>query len=373
MDAGFVLGHAIASRLVYLFGVLGTRVILTGGTQSRVSGSDIGAVVQPYLERIALHGDGGWYLTIVRLGYDAQPFTGASPHNWAFFPLFPGLVTILGGSVLAGIALSNAAFVAALFVLRSETSAQHGRRTARWAVLLLAYWPFSHVFSIFRPESLLLLASLAAWALARRDRWVLAWIAVAFATLARPAGMFAAILVIGEIVRARPQRLRVVTALAPGVLPLIALGGFSVYLGSLTGDVLAWAHAQSAWGRAATNPLALIARYLARGGSVIAAPYDITFLNAPAVILAAIAGVWLVIRRRLWEGLFVLCHGLLSPLSGGTLISSVRYTAVAFPLHVLLAEDPKLRRLRLALLIGFAVTLALGGAWLAVGSRAVVA
>jgi hypothetical protein len=373
MDAGFVLGHAIASRFVYLFGAIATRVIVTGVTQSRVTGDDVGAILQPYLERIALHGDGGWYLTIVRSGYDAQPFTAATTHNWAFFPLFPGLVSILGGSVLAGVVLSNAAFLTALFILRAETAAQHGRRAARWAVLLLAYWPFSHVFSLFRPESLLLLASLGAWALARRDRWALAWMAVAVATLARPAGMFAAILVLGEIARARPRRLQLAMALVPIVLPVIALAAFSAYLGGLTGDVLAWAHAQSAWGRAATAPLSLISHYLAGGGSVIDAPYDITFLNAPAVILAAIAGVWLIARRRLSEGLFVLGHGLLSPLTGGTLISSVRYTAVAFPLHVLLAEDRALRRFRLALLIAFAVTLALVGAWLVIGSRAVVA
>jgi Gpi18-like mannosyltransferase len=109
-------------------------------------------------------GDAGWYYTVVDHGYDLQPpyrpFAQPSAQNqanWAFFPLYPLFVKILGGSTWAGFLVSNVSAMMALLVLHDTIMRKKDLKTANHAIILLSYFPCSYHLSAFRPEGLFLL------------------------------------------------------------------------------------------------------------------------------------------------------------------------------------------------------------------------
>jgi Mannosyltransferase (PIG-V) len=111
----------------------------------------------------------------------------------AFFPLYPLLIRALGEPIdalgpprdysfkLAGVFVSLAAFIVALYLLHRLTELELGRRAADNAVALLALFPTSLYFSAIYPESLFLALSVGCLYSARSGWW---WRAAALGTLA---------------------------------------------------------------------------------------------------------------------------------------------------------------------------------------------
>lgn len=73
------------------------------------------AQVVRQLRQTLIRGDAGWYLTIAEKGYERRPFDAQSPHNWAFFPLYPMLMylagAVTGEYLIGGALLSNLFFL----------------------------------------------------------------------------------------------------------------------------------------------------------------------------------------------------------------------------------------------------------------------
>ena len=100
--------------------------------------------------------DALWFLRIAEDGYRLDDGSAA------FFPLYPlatrGVSFVLGGAPLAAATLvSNAAFLAALYVTYILTTSELSERTARTTVLLLSVFPVAHFFLMPYSESLFLL------------------------------------------------------------------------------------------------------------------------------------------------------------------------------------------------------------------------
>ncbi len=126
--------------------------------------------------------DGGWYERIARSGYAGRPETAA------FWPLYPWIVgtasRVTGLSIaVTGIAVSQLSFAAALFVLHQYVAAAYGAEAARRVIWLVALCPVSFFFSAMYTESLFLLLSVAAVALARNSQWTGAALALFLAAL----------------------------------------------------------------------------------------------------------------------------------------------------------------------------------------------
>jgi hypothetical protein len=83
------------------------------------------------------HWDGYWYLSIAHLGYTGRPLASA------FFPLYPMVVRLLGGTVLAGVLVSLASFLGAAILLYRLTAAVLSPRAAWFTVMALAFFPTS--------------------------------------------------------------------------------------------------------------------------------------------------------------------------------------------------------------------------------------
>lgn len=192
--------------------------------------------------------DGRWYRIVAAHGYLLEPGRQSDP---AFFPLFPlllrGLHAIGVGYLTAGLAISNLAFLGALFAFERLTRRLFDARFARRATVYLALFPIGYVYSMSYPESLVLLAiSLAALA-ALNDRWLMAAALLAAGALARPEALFVALPLLPLALRA-PSRGRG-AAIGAILAPLAALASFALYLGLRLHDPLAWTHAERAWGR----------------------------------------------------------------------------------------------------------------------------
>lgn len=284
------------------------------------------------------HWDGDWYAAIALKGYWFNPLTREG--SVAFFPLYPFLVRALNLVVpdvaLAGVLVSNACFLLALVCLRSLASRLFDPRTARYAIVLAAAFPFAFFYTAVYTESLFLLLATASFLAAERDRWWLAGLAGMLCAMTRLVGVaLAPALLVLYFVRIgwRAGRLRP-NVLAISLVPL-GLLLFMGYLHLRFGD--AWAFYNAAlggWqrynvfveGLERLNPL-----------SFVAGDYDIVYsLNFAigVVFLAAVILVWRVVGPA--YAVFSLIAAAI-PFSSG-LESLGRYMAVVFPVYVAVAR-----------------------------------
>jgi hypothetical protein len=293
--------------------------------------------------------DSGWYLDIARRGYY---WSADGQSSIAFFPLYPMLVRAVawpfgGGDRavwLAPISGSAVSYFLALVALHRLTERVSGdRETARRTVLYLAIFPFALFFTRVYAESIFLLTSVLAVSAAWDNKWWRAGVWAALATLARPNGILIGVPLLVLALRGRPsvkQAALRLSALTPAPL---ALAGFCAFAYSLSGDPLAWLHAQAQWGYSLGHPpwqllLSLLGRVLKHGA------YDYFFVStmAPFRLFHGLAAILVLtitpaVFKRLGPafGTYVLVS-LLVPLSGNALEGIGRYSAVLFPVFMTL-------------------------------------
>ena len=199
--------------------------------------------------------DGHWYWLAVREGY------GYHTAVTAFFPLYPMLLYagdwLLDGRIeLAGVLISNAALLGALFLLYQLIATDFPRPVVRRALLYLALFPTAYYFSAVYSESLFLLLSVGCLLAARRDRW---WIAGALgflAALTRSHGILLTLPLAIMFLQQQgwhPLRWRS----NPMAIALVPAGlmSYLVYLRSIWDDPFVTLQAQKGWDRYSANPI----------------------------------------------------------------------------------------------------------------------
>jgi hypothetical protein len=304
--------------------------------------------------------DASWYATIAEHGYDAGPFDAGAQHNWAFFPLQPLLwraaSKITGELALTGIALANLCFLIALIVVHRLTLAlAFTPATADRAVLALALFPVSYFFALPWTESLFLLLSAACFFAAVRERWWVAGILAALASITRLNGLFllAALAILLWQARNRVPRVAWLSlALAP-----LAFAGFAAHLYAVTGDALAFVHIQAAFARPA-HPTREAIEWAIRRWDWIIEGWNFRWLNGAAMLAGAVAALWFAWKRRLACAVF-LALGLAAPLGTATVMSGARYAIGLFPFAIALGAWTQNRYVELALWTTSAALLAL--------------
>jgi len=189
--------------------------------------------------------DSVWFLRIAEHGYDAA--SGAAS---AFYPLYPGTVAVvgralIGHSVLAGILISLVAALGSFLLLHRVAEERLGADGARRTVLYLAVFPFALFLQAVYSESLYLLLTLAAFALAERKRFLAAGGVTGLALLTRPTGL-ALLPALALLAWRERDRLRAVGSLA--VAPLL-FAAYPLYLWRAEGDPWEFLHAHQIWTR----------------------------------------------------------------------------------------------------------------------------
>jgi hypothetical protein len=214
------------------------------------------------------------YLTIAQYGYTSGKGPAYDSDIVAFFPGYPlvlravhfvvrnwvvsGLLISLVAGAVACIALSRLA----AFEWRArrpqgdDRDASDGSgRAALIAVLLLVCAPAAIFLAAGYTESLFLALAIPAWLAARRRHWVLAGVLTALACTVRVDGAFEAAGIAVMFLLSRPKAQDWVRAAAL-LLPVAAVGAYFAYLKDITGDWLAWSHAEAqGWLRRLTNPV----------------------------------------------------------------------------------------------------------------------
>lgn len=294
--------------------------------------------------------DAEWYLSIVKNGY--APFLSSpdTANNVAFFPLYPLLVRLLtflaplkdsaiSLYLAVGILLSSLFFLGAAYLLyKMILELFQNEGLAQRTVLLMIAFPAGFFFSTFYPESLFLLLSVALFYTALHKRWLLAACLAGLAALTRPQGIFLLLPLFWMYMEARSWKIKAIRIdFLALFLPLLFLGGYMVYLYSLTGDPLAILHAEAGWGRMAGNPVAsLVDQFSSR--------YHFVFKIDAVLCLVFLAGAvyWVAARKPAGQpvskafGLYALVL-VVFPILTGVWLSLSRFLVVVFPVFILLA------------------------------------
>lgn len=282
--------------------------------------------------------DASYFVEVARVGYGGYP---AHPGDKDIAAFFPGLPLVLRAVHLvvpdwtaAGLLVSLVAgAVASVYLAR--LAALDGVDGGR-AVLYLVLSPYAVFLAAGYSEALFLALALPGWWAARRGQWPLAALLVAGACAVRVSGAFlAAGLVVEFAVTCRQWRR------APWlVAPFAVLAGFAAYLHHVTGDWLAWQHAQAeGWGRHLTAPLtALRATVDAALHSGLGPEYRWSFGAEVVAVGVGLALTAVLLARRSWGEATYVGLSVAALATSSFYLSVARATLLWFPLWLLLAE-----------------------------------
>ena len=335
--ASVIGAFAVSRALVFLLLIIGSQITFVTkdyGTIWRTEVSLSTGRTWPELQRMIMVGDAWYYRQIAATGYE-PPTAGGTPKNtWAFFPGYPILLKVLGGTndrsfwILAML-VSNAALLAALFTVAATARAMGASDDeAARAVWYIALFPTSYFLSLPMTESLFLLLSAGSFLAAAKQRWWAAGILGVMAAATRVIGicLLPALLLVPLQRRQRLSMQQLWLLAIP-----FSLLSFMAYLYVHTGDPLAFVHAQTLWGRSGRFAMAF-----PDSGLTISKPWNFVALNAIAALLMIAAGVWFLIRRQWSFAAYTLLSAAV-PLSSGSMQSMARYALVDFPLFYWLA------------------------------------
>jgi hypothetical protein len=150
-----------------------------------------------------------------------------------------------GHYIVGGIVISLGAALASFQLLYRLAEERLGADGARRAVLYLAIFPFALFLQAVYSESLYLLLTLAAFALAERRRFLYAGGAAGLALLTRPTGV-ALLPALALLAWQERDRVRALGSLA---LAPVLFAAYPLYLWQAEGDPWAFLHAQRIWNR----------------------------------------------------------------------------------------------------------------------------
>jgi MFS family permease len=199
--------------------------------------------------------DSIYLLGIAADGYHDAPIHEAF-RDWAFFPLYPlvtRLVSVLtlGNVAVAGLLVSNAAFIAALAVLYALTIRHLDHDRAVRSLAFMAFAPGAVAFAMAYTDSLFLLLAAGAFLAGEQRRWWLMALLYGLATLTRLQGIVLGIPLAILIAESSGGWRTAAGWRTPRLLWLaagpIAFGLFAAYLGWAFGDPLGMFTAQQAW------------------------------------------------------------------------------------------------------------------------------
>jgi hypothetical protein len=320
--------------------------------------------------------DSWWYVNIVEHGYSVGDVATHVQGNAVFFPLYPLLVSVVAGVTgsiyLAGILVSNAAFILALSYLYRLVRQQFDHETAARAIFYMAAAPAAVFFSAIYTESLYVALVCATFFYAQKGDWLPAMLAGALVSATRNTGIILTGVIVFEGlhqqgVRIIPRPLWAGTPAAtiaawrghfqqqiqllPSCFPSLTaaawvpagLLAFMAYLTMQFNDPLAFIHTQATWGRptgggSATRLISHTIDLLNIGphfwAGQVHARTLLELIYSLAVAPLIVAVVW---KLRPAYGLYAAASFLI-PLSTGTVGSMLRYTLVLVPCYILLAH-----------------------------------
>ncbi|MEP6956718.1 MAG: hypothetical protein ABI883_07815 [Chthoniobacterales bacterium] len=276
------------------------------------------------------------YRLLAQFGYYAA---GEERYSIVFFPLYPWLVRLtrvfVRDYLAAAFLVSGIASVAAGLFLQRLTRLDDSGATARSAVWFLFIFPTSYFLHIGYTESLFLAFVLGCILAARQDRWALAGLLGACASLTRINGLLLMPVLAVEAL----QQLRATRRMDWRWLWIGAVGlGFAGYLALnyfVTGDPFTFSHImEEHWYKKFTPPWIGIRDVWQR-------VYGVNFTEGvhefSYIVLGFLCTVWCWLRLRPSYAVWMTLNWVLIT-STSFVLSVPRYTLTFFPIFILLAQ-----------------------------------
>ena len=282
--------------------------------------------------------------------WDAQHYINIATHGYhgtdvAFFPLYPFLIHVLGGwlgdHLVAGLIISNLAFLVALAYFYALVKLEYGEENIAYhAIFYIAIFPTAIFFSAVYTESLFLALTVASVYYARHGNFITSGVFGALASLTRVEGILIALPLMYEIWQAWRQRRG--TTLLRGVVGLcIVPVGLFIYMGylyALVGDPLHFSHVQSSWNRHLAGPwVAFYNTFKEIAHRSVASSVTVNHLIELAFTIIFLILLVEAFRRLRFSYALYFAVSLLVPMSTASLMSMPRFVLVVFPAFILLA------------------------------------
>jgi hypothetical protein len=319
--------------------------------------------------------DGPEYIAIAQTGYWYVPGV-ESPVVW--FPAYPialrALNQFVGDPILAGMIVASIAGLTAVGLFWRWLDRQGIEGSARVvAFLALITYPYAwYLYGVVHSDALFLASTIGAFLLVENRRLMLAGLAGAVATAARPTGIavIPALVVLslerggvltvpaavtGGHVRRWIQRFQIPTArngsafrpaLLLPLLSVLGIGAYMTYLGLRFGDPLAFKTNQTTYH---PSPWPILKRpFLVRVRDFGLHPTYTLTVAAQAIVTAVVAISTPFVGRRFGWGYAVFVGTLVAipTVSTADFMGTGRYMIAAFPVAALLGERLALQRYR---------------------------
>lgn len=300
------------------------------------------------------------YLLIAETGYTVHAGLTVWP------PIYPLLIRLFSffaaPPILAALIISSTTTWLAFLLLYIFTAQDHDEATARNTLALYTMYPLAFFLVAGYTESLFLALVVGSLMLARKKNWIGAGLLAALATLTRNQGIVLAVVLFWEaFLQYRTQQnvklAEVLKMLTAAELPIIAFGGFALYVHDVLHADWPWQTLASIWGQYTGWPWEGI---IGNVKQLLTLPVskDLYWLptNIVDLFLAITIPIVLIVHRRsmrltylLFAGLIMLL-GLIKVGPDHTLVSFSRYVIPVFPFFVVSSPVVKNRFSRLAVL-----------------------
>ncbi len=270
-----------------------------------------------------------WYLTIINGGYDdvvrTSPKIWKGLANWAFFPLYPLIVSLLTkvisiNSVIIGIILNQLFVLIAAIFFYKLLNLEFDDLNSRFGATILIFSPFSIYFTSLYTEALFLCLSVIGFYFIKLQRYNGASFLGGLLSATRPVGIMFTIPLFISLWRNKASKKRVVLSMLIASFGLIM---FMLYLQFKAGDFLAFQHIQKGWGRRGWDTQNIT-------GQLWKMLSD--YHNSSVFIISFIASIYLIVKKYYEEAAFNLACILPGVLTG-TMMSEGRFSGTLFTLY----------------------------------------
>jgi hypothetical protein len=197
------------------------------------------------IEKLLLHYDASWYASIATQGYSGPA--------WAFYPLWPAVVSVVTRVLPLGVAFVQPLVALACFALTIRFCFTNPTLDApftpqtRLGWLLFVLTPAGYVLHTGHTEALFLLLVCTAFVQASRGAWITAAVLAGLSALTRNQGTFAAVAVAVMSFRSSSEASRLLRFLASGSISASLFALYPLYQYLQTGDPFIAVKSQGHW------------------------------------------------------------------------------------------------------------------------------
>lgn len=296
----------------------------------------------PYVETLKNYGlphwiwafgnfDGVHYLRIAQDGYAYQ-------YTQVFFPIYPILIKFvsyitLGNYLIAGLLVSNIAFLIALLIFYKLLIYVYNPKIAFWSCIFLLTFPTSFYFGAVYTEGLFFLLIITSFYFASKNKYWQSAIFGFFASGTRLVGIFLSLLIYKKSI----AKLRPAFLIAP-----LGLITYMIYLHFKFNNAFYFLTAQSAFGQnRETTKIILLPQVIYRWINQLFSTQGLVFANSAFELLVTIFALTLLLvglKTVKKEWVIFSLFAIITPTLTGSLGSMPRYVLIAFPIYVVLAH-----------------------------------